>query len=321
VNAILRRPQARVGLLYLALLVLVAVFSDLIASSAPIVMSKHGHVSVLPAVTAPASVQGRNAAAIAASLGPDDWAVWAPIRADERSIGTRRITSSRDAIALTVRAARNEVILVFAVVLIALLGGTLLGAFAGYASPFVDAILARLVELGGAMPTLVLLAIALGTHRLPPLLAFVLVLGLLRAIRTARLVRGEVLRVSGQEFVMAARALGTPPGRLLETQILPHALGPALVSAAFTGAAVVGLESALALAGLESPGFASWGTLLASGSSAGVLLWPALAVLLTTGAFYGLAEACDEALSVRRRRAAEADHRSGSASRLRRAAG
>lgn len=276
-KSVLARPAARAGLLYLALLVLVAVFSDLIASSAPIVMSRGGHVTWLPAVTAPASVQGRDAAAIAASLGPHDWAVWAPIRADERSIGGARVTSSRDAIALTVRATSNEVVLVLAVVLFAAVVGTLLGAVAGFASPFVDAVLARLVELSGAMPTLVLLAIALDTRRLPTLLAFVVVVGLLRAVRIARLVRGEVLRVSGQEFVLAARALGTPSGRLLKTQILPHALGPVLVSAAFTAAAVVGLESALALAGLESPSFASWGRLLASGSSATVVIgrhWP-----------------------------------------------
>lgn len=320
-KGILAGPVARVGVVYLALLVLVGVFSDLLASSAPIVMSRGGHITLLPAVTAPATVRGQDAAAIAATLGPHDWAVWAPIRRDERSIGTKRVTSGRDAFALTIRASRNEVVLVFSVVAFALVVGTLLGAVAGYASPFIDAVLARLVELSGAMPTVVLLAIALDTRRLPPLAAFVLVLGLLRAIRVARLVRGEVLRVSGQEFVMAARALGTPPRRVLQTQILPHALGPALVSAGFTAAAAVALESALAMAGLEPRSFATWGGLLASGSGPAVLVWPALAILLTTGALYVLAESCDDALAVRRRRAGQADRSPEAAGRLRRAAG
>ncbi len=269
-NPVLSRPAARVALAYLALLVLLAMFSGLV-SSAP---AAGGHV-----------------------------------------IGYR------DAIAATIAATRNEVVLVLGVVVFAVVAGTLLGAVAGFASPFVDAVLARLVELSGAMPTLVLLAIALGSRRLPPLVAFILVLGLLRAIRIARLVRGEVLRVSGQQFVMAARALGAPPSRVLKTQILPHVLGPVLVSAAFTGAAVVGLESALALAGIEAPSFTSWGTLLGSGSGAAVLAWPALAILLTTGAFYALAESCDDALAVRRRRAAQADRINKASGRLRRAAG
>lgn len=269
-KAVLARPAARIALLYLALLVLLAGLSGLFTSSAPVVV--HGG----------------------------------------------HIAGSRSALGATIAATRNEVVLVLGVMLFAVIAGTLLGAVAGFVSPFVDAVLARLVELSGAMPTLVLLAIALGSHRLPTLLTFILVLGVLRAIRIARLVRGEVLRVSGQDFVLAARALGSPPLRVLETQILPHVLGPVLVSAAFTGAAVVGLESALALARLESPLFASWGTLLGSGSGAAAVVWPALAILLTTGAFYVLAEACDDALAVRRRRAIQG---AGLVKRLRRAAG
>jgi peptide/nickel transport system permease protein len=125
----------------------------------------------------------------------------------------------------------------------------------------------------------------------------ILVLGAIRGITMARLLRSEVLRVSQQDFVTAARALGLPARAVLGRHVLPHVLSPVLVSAAFTAAAVVALESALSFLGLGLPaGQASWGVLLGRLTGPAVI-GPTLGILALSGALYALADGLDEALS------------------------
>jgi oligopeptide transport system permease protein len=148
----------------------------------------------------------------------------------------------------------------------------------------------------------VLIALLRAAHPIPPGLGFVLALGVLRGVEMARLLRGEMLRVGEQEFVLAARALGVSGVERVRRHILPHALSPLLVSGAFCAAMVVGLDTALGLLGLG--GASSFGALVGSrilSSQPAEAVLPALAAALTTAALYVLADALDDALSERRR--------------------
>jgi peptide/nickel transport system permease protein len=137
-------------------------------------------------------------------------------------------------------------------------------------------------------------------------LSFVAVVAALRAVRIARLVRGEILRVAGQDFVLSARALGVPEWRIATTHVLPHVMGPVLVAATFTLSSVVALEAALSFVGLGLPAHVpSWGGLLGqagSGVPALAIVVPAVAVVTTTAAAWLVADALDDALSARRGR-------------------
>lgn len=211
-------------------------------------------------------------------------------------------TSSGAALVQTLGGVHGALLSAAAVLALALVLGVALGVAASYASPLADGVLARAVELTGAWPTFVVVAVAWAAEGHPDMTTFVIALGGLRAIRVARLLRGEVLRVSGEEFVVAARALGLPGTTVLRHHILPHALGPVLVSLAFTAAAVVGLEAALGYLGVEMPApLPSWGALLAGGGATGVVIWPALAIILTTGSLYLIAVGMEDALAGRER--------------------
>ena len=181
--------------------------------------------------------------------------------------------------------------------------GMLLGVLAGR-SRLADALLARLNELSSALPPLLIVGLLQAARLIPTATAIALVLGVARGIELGRLVRGEMLRVAGEDFVTAARALGLNSRQLWLRHVLPHSFGPVLVSGALTAAAAVALEAALGLFGLGSP--SSWGGQIAFGLTRGSfadVLWPSLAAMATTGALYSLAESVTEGAHARRRHA------------------
>jgi len=203
---------------------------------------------------------------------------------------------------LTLRGTRSVVVQTLGVSLVALAVGLLWGTIAGGGPALVDALLARAIELTQALPAVVILALVMAAHPTHAALAFVVVAGILRGLELARLVRGEVLRVSEEQFVLSARALGAPTASLFRRHILPHTLGPVAVNLAFGAAGVVALQAALGIFGLL-PG-AGWGVLIGHGvraRDASAMFWPAFSIVLTTGALYVLAEAVDDARSPFRR--------------------
>ena len=182
--------------------------------------------------------------------------------------------------------------------------GILLGVLAGSGSLLADALLARLSELSSALPPLLIVGLLMAARLMPSAAAIALVLGIARGIELGRLVRGEMLRVTGEDFVTAARALGLNSRQLWLRHVLPHSLGPVLVSGALTAAATVALETALGLFGLGSA--SSWGGQIALGLTRGSfadVVWPSLAAMATTGALYSLAESVTEGSQARRRHA------------------
>ena len=161
----------------------------------------------------------------------------------------------------------------FAAMMVALFVGVLVGSVAGMASGWVDAALMWLTDLFLALPTLPLLLLVMYLFRdsVKKVLgveggAFVLivvVIGGLRWMPVARLVRAQFLSLREKEFVEAARALGASKVRQVVQHILPNALGPVIVVGTIDVAAAIIFESTLSFLGLGFPSdVPTWGSML-----------------------------------------------------------
>ena len=151
----------------------------------------------------------------------------------------------------------------------ALLVGVPLGAWAGYRRGWADFVVSRAVETVLSFPTLLLvlaiLAVASGwLTRLSDVTRIALVLGLTGWMPIARYLRAEFLKLRESDMVSAARAVGASDVRIAWKHILPSAMAPVLVTAAFAVGAAIGMEAALSFLGLGvRPPHATWGVLLA----------------------------------------------------------
>jgi peptide/nickel transport system permease protein len=151
------------------------------------------------------------------------------------------------------------------VVGLSLVFGTLIGASAGYFGGRWDRMLVLVVDVFMAFPG-ILLAIALAGLLGPGVGNLVVALSLVGWVGYARLARAQVLSVKGRDHVLAARALGTRPLRILLRHLLPLISAPLLVEATFGVAAVVVAESGLSFLGLGvQPPEASWGSMIRDG--------------------------------------------------------
>jgi peptide/nickel transport system permease protein len=160
-----------------------------------------------------------------------------------------------------------------AAMLIATLVGALVGAVAGMSRGWVGAALMWLTDLFLSLPQLPLLLLVIYLFRdgLRALLGpeggvfvlIVIVIGGLRWMPVARLVRAQFLSLREKEFVEAARALGASRLRQVVRHILPNALGPVIVAATIEVAAAIIAESTLSFLGLGfPPDIPTWGRIL-----------------------------------------------------------
>jgi oligopeptide transport system permease protein len=234
----------------------------------------------------------------------------------------------RDVFARMVYGARISMVVGIAVQVIILLIGVPIGLAAGYFNR-ADRVLMRLVDVLYAFPDVLLVTILVGYLRgvwgrapenLPVhvlqtldgatggLLGVFVALGLTHWLTVARLVRGEVLALRGQEFVLAARATGARGARILLSHLLPNCLGVILVATTFGIPRAIILEAGLSFLGIgvQTP-FPSWGIMIAEGisgmrSSPHLVVAPALAISLTILSFNYLGDGLRDALDPRLRR-------------------
>jgi len=157
--------------------------------------------------------------------------------------------------------------------LIAILAGTAVGAIAGFTGGYVDHALMRVTDLFLSLPGLPLLLLivylfrdALKKHLGPEVGVFVMivaVIGGLRWMPVARLVRAQFLSLREKEFVEAARGLGAAPIRQVLRHILPNSVGPVIVAGTIDVAAAIIAESSLSFLGLGfPPDIPTWGRIL-----------------------------------------------------------
>ena len=112
----------------------------------------------------------------------------------------------------------------------AILVGAFLGAVAGYAGGWLDNLIMRIMDVLLAFPTLIL-AIAIVTVLGPGLINTLIAIAIVSIPGYARIMRASVLAIKEQDYVLADRALGVPPMRILFSHILPNALTPLVVQA------------------------------------------------------------------------------------------
>ena len=184
--------------------------------------------------------------------------------------------------------------------------GIIVGALAGYYRGWIDLLISRLIEVMICFPTffLILTIVALVGQNIRNIM---IIIGLTGWTGIARLVRGEFLRLVDQEFVLAGRALGYSPLRIIFRHVLPNAMAPVLVSATFGIAGAILTESALSFLGLGiSKPTPSWGGLLADGRDSlqhapWLIHFPGLAIFLTITAYNLMGEALRDASDPRLR--------------------
>jgi peptide/nickel transport system permease protein len=141
----------------------------------------------------------------------------------------------------------------------------------------------------------------------PSIVNIMIIIGLTGWPGIARLMRGEFLRLRGQEFVLAARALGASDPRIMLRHILPNGLGPIFVAATFGIAGAILTESALSFLGFGVPQpTASWGDILNNGrndiyGSWWLTVFPGIAIFLTVTSFNLIGESLRDILDPRLR--------------------
>jgi peptide/nickel transport system permease protein len=195
--------------------------------------------------------------------------------------------------------------------------GVALGIVAGYYGGLIDMIVSRLTDIVMAFP-LLLFAIALAStvgDRLnsvtfgglfaPGVITLVIVIGAFSWFYPARIIRAQVLSLREKEFIDAARMFGAGDLRLMRSHILPHLVAPIIVYSTLIVAANVLFEAGLSYLGLGLPlPNASWGNLLSSATNfylaqPWLILWPGLAILITTLAFNLLGDGLRDAFDPR----------------------
>lgn len=191
----------------------------------------------------------------------------------EHPFGTDNL--GRDVLARSLIGGRISLSVGFAAMLFGLIIGTAFGIMAGFFRRL-DGPLMRLTDLFLALPILPMLLVVIMLFREPLkdalgpnagiFILVVFIIGVTSWMQTARVVRGEVLSIKEEEFVLAANSIGTRKRNVIMRHILPNTISPIMVSAALGVAAAIITESALSFLGLGFPAdFPTWGRLVFDG--------------------------------------------------------
>jgi peptide/nickel transport system permease protein len=254
---LIRRRTAFVGLVFVAAVVLAALLAPVLTPFDPLAQD------------------------ISQRLKPPGWT-----NADGRAhwLGTDHL--GRDILGRILYGSRIALVVGLSAVAIAGTLGLVIGVVSGYFGGRVDDLFMRLADVQLAFP-FILLALAVIGVLGPSLRNIIIVVGVSGWVVYARIVRGEVLSLREREFVQAARAVGSPPGRVIARHLVPNAFAPWLVIATLDMARVIIVESALSFLGLGiPPPTPTWGGMLADGRVYMSTAWwlatfPGLAILVT----------------------------------------
>ena len=205
---------------------------------------------------------------------------------------------SRDVLSRVLFGARVSLSIAFAAVTLSISFGILVGVVAGYLGGAVDVVLMRFVDAALAIPRLLLIiaVVALWGSVSVPTLTLLIAGVSWFAVR---------LVVRDREYVVAARALGISPWRIMFRHVTPNVMGPGLVNATLAIGNVILLEAGLSFLGIGvRPPTASWGSIIQDGAERVSDLWwltvfPGLAIVITVFACNALGDALRDALDPR----------------------
>jgi peptide/nickel transport system permease protein len=215
--------------------------------------------------------------------------------------------TGRDLFIRILYGARISLFVGFVTTAIGAVAGVIVGLMAGFFGGFIDTVLARFTDAVLAFPYVVLalsLAVVLG----PSLTVIIGVITFFSWAAIARIVRGQTLSIKEKEYIEAARSLGAGPFRIMIFDILPNLLAPVLVLATLYIPTAIIFEATLSYLGLGiQPPTASWGNILSDAqnfyqTSWWYIVFPALALLITTLAFNLLGDGVRDAMDPRTER-------------------
>lgn len=197
----------------------------------------------------------------------------------------------RDTMARLMYGGRVSLAIGFVSVLINLSIGVFYGGISGYFGGKVDNIMMRIIDIVYSVPELLYVILLMVVMGKGGLLNIMIVLGIVNWMGMARIVRGQILALREQEYVLAARTLGASTSRLMTKHLIPNALGPIIITSALAIPSAIFMEAFLSFIGIGiQPPFASWGSLAAEGrlnipSYPYALFFPAAAIAITMLAF------------------------------------
>ena len=225
--------------------------------------------------------------------------------AEGRLLGTDEI--GRDVFARIIWGGRISIGIGFASMLMSFVIGSAIGAIAGYYGGRTDSLLMRFLDVFMAIPT-ILLMITLVSIMPPTLLNLTFALAISSVPAAARLIRGQVLQIAGQEYIEAIRGQGASDFRIIVMHILPNAISPLISQFVMNVAGGIMQISALSFIGLgvQAPN-PEWGAMLASGRNVirdawHVTAFPGIAIVITIIALTLMGDGLRDALDPRMKR-------------------
>jgi len=184
--------------------------------------------------------------------------------------------------------------------------GAIVGAISGYLGGWVDTLVMRLMDIMLAFPAL-LLAIAIVTILGPGLLNMLYAIAIVSIPAYARIVRASVLTVKEQDYILASRAVGVPPLRLLARNVFPNCLTPLIVQGTLGIGTAILDAAGLSFLGLGAqPPKPEWGAMLGQGrysmfTAPHIVVFPGVAIMLTVLGFNLLGDGLRDSLDPRLR--------------------
>ncbi len=179
--------------------------------------------------------------------------------------------AGRDILARVLSGGQISLMVALIATLVSLVIGVSYGATAGYLGGRIDDVMMRVVDVLYSLPyviiVIVLLALLPAKTPTGQLAQLFLALGAVSWLTMARIVRGQVMSLKNQEFILAARATGVSTPKIIFRHLIPNTLGPVIVYATLTVPTVMLSEAFLSFLGLGvRPPRVSWGSLAAEGA-------------------------------------------------------
>ena len=217
-------------------------------------------------------------------------------------------TVGRDVLARTIQGGRISLMIGLTAAFLEIIIGVLIGAFAGFFGGLTDSVLMRFTEAMLIIPSLFLLIIM---ARVVGGSAFwiVIIIGLTSWMYVARIVRAQFLSLKENDYILAARSIGTPTREIIFRHILPNSMAPIVVAATLAVATAILAEAYISFLGMGvQPPTATWGNMLDGSynyieSAPWLWIFPGLLILLTVLSINFVGDGLRDALDPRSRNA------------------